>query len=336
MCCWIRLAGILLRIFALIFMTVKVFSQTFRQICQTLSVTFSAFSYTQKKSHNINESRSPFWRIPPAAFRSSPFWTGCLWAPAEMLPCALPHPGSVDLLLSGLCGGGGWHQWKLIWVRLLCRDPHPSSRAHTCTCTHILSHLHTPTHTHTLRTTNPTMQRDLGLPQARPLCRSEGQRGDPGPTRSVSPPQTRPVATASSVHAAHAGVGWDLPVCGRPSRPLVFVGYTPPLSIPLSFYIFAAILWARGWFVHCGTEVLGPLCPQGPTTGRRCWAHRRPGTPGGGAGPTSRAWLTAVLSASPSRTCPMSVTMTPQSTSASKGTPCQWGAMRPTPSSGRR
>lgn len=125
--------------------------------------------------------------------------------------------------------------------------------------------------------------------------------------------------------------------CLRSSfSPTCLCGLHPPLSIPLSFYIFAAILWARGWFVHCGTEVPGPLCPQGPTTGRRCWAHHRPGTPGGGAGPTSRAWLTAVLSASPSRTCPMSVTMTPQSTSASKGTPCRWGAMRPTPSSGRR
>lgn len=275
MCCWIRLARILLRIFALIFMTVKVFSRTFRQICQTLSVTFSAFSYTQKKSHNINESRSPFWRIPPAAFRSSPFWTGCLWAPAEMLPCALPHPGSVDLLLSGLCGGGGWHQWKLIWVRLLCRDPHPSSRAHTCTCTHILSHLHTPTHTHTLRTTNPTMQRDLGLPQARPLCRSEGQRGDPGPTRSVSPPQTRPVATASSVHAAHAGVGWDLPVCGRPSRPLVFVGYTPPFPF-LCLFTSLLLFYGRGVGlstveprsrVHSVLRVLQQEGGAGPTAG---------------------------------------------------------------------
>lgn len=67
-------------------------------------------------------------------------------------------------------------------------------------------------------------------------------------------------------------------------------------------------------------------------------------TLGGGAGPPwgmgnqvpTQFWLMPKPPSLPSRTCPTSVITMPPSTSASKGMPCLWVAMRPTPSFGRR
>lgn len=186
-CCWIPFARILLRIFASIFITVKIFSQTFQQICpppvrHIVCILIRLKEITQRR-------QVPF----PFLEDSTP----CLlifsildWPPLGPCSDVTLRPSSPRFCRSA----APWAVWGR-GLGIVEADLGPTvvkrpSPVFLCTCTHTLSHLHThahtdmhmhiytPTHTHrhahaylhthahTHSAYYPPMQRDLGLPQA--------------------------------------------------------------------------------------------------------------------------------------------------------------------------